>query len=64
MSAVEPIIKILDDSEYYVRLVAIRTLGNLKDSRAVEPLLQLIEDEDEDSSLRNMAQKALKGIGD
>jgi len=43
-----PLIRALEDRDWNVRKSAARSLGEIKDIRAVEPLIRALEDEDED----------------
>ncbi|MEX2720643.1 MAG: HEAT repeat domain-containing protein, partial [Candidatus Wukongarchaeota archaeon] len=43
--AVEPLIKLLNHKEFYVRWQAVRALQNIGDKRAFEPLLKALNDE-------------------
>jgi HEAT repeat protein len=61
-SAVEPLIKALDDSDDFVRDFSVRALGSLRDSRAVEPLIKALDDKS--LLVRRSAATALGSIGD
>lgn len=58
------LIAVLKDDNMFVRSDAARALGNIKDYRAVEPLITLLEDQGSDSNSRNMASWALGQIKD
>ena len=58
--AVEPLIKLIQNEEYFVRVSAIEQLGIIGDERAVDPLIGLLRDQD----LMTLAVKALGIIGD
>ena len=62
--AVESLLAVLQDSRKEVRQAASRALGEIGDVRAVEPLIALLCDEDEDEKLRKSATAALGKIGD
>jgi hypothetical protein len=60
--AVELVVCTLSHKDSLVRWMAARTLGNLGDTRAVNPLISLLRDEDED--MRWNAAEALGKLGD
>jgi len=59
--AVEPLIVVLSDENPQVRINAIYSLGEIKDSRAIEPLLRILK-EDEDI-LSDASRSALSKMG-
>lgn len=61
-SAVEHLIKKLDDTDPDVRVDAVKALGCKKDKRAVEPLIEKLKGNDD--KVRLAAIKALGEIGD
>ena len=61
IKAVEPLIQALKHDDVRVRMRAAWVLGEIKDSRAVEPLSQLTLDTD--SNVRQAVQEALDAIG-
>jgi bilin biosynthesis protein len=61
--AVEPLIAALNDDERFIRMFSIGTLGEIKDIRALEPLLKLLETE-EDWNLRWWLTAALGSYGE
>ncbi|MBI4752642.1 MAG: HEAT repeat domain-containing protein [Acidobacteria bacterium] len=61
-SAVEPLIKLLEDRDSTVRYEAAEALGLLGDKRAVEPLIQCLEDSN--SWVRSHAASALGKLND
>ncbi|MCX7914486.1 MAG: HEAT repeat domain-containing protein [Thermodesulfovibrionales bacterium] len=58
---VEHILSLLNDKYSRVRLEAARALKYMKDPRAIEPLIQVLED-DKNSDVRNEAKRALEEI--
>ena len=48
----KPLITVLDEEKWKIRLAAVRTLGLLKDSRAVEPLIARLIDKGEMIDIR------------
>lgn len=62
-SAVEPLVKVLEDQDWRVRLRATEALCVLKSSTAVEPLVGLLQ-HDPDTAVRQEAARALGHIGD
>lgn len=61
--AVEPLIKALQqEDELYCRWGLAKVLGDIGDGRAVEPLTELLEDEDDDEDVREAVKKALEEI--
>lgn len=68
-TAVEPLIKTLRGNDISIRLIAIRILGDIKDTRSVEPLIDVLEFKSrkpaqEEAQLRYEAAKALGKIKD
>jgi HEAT repeat protein len=61
-SAVEPLIKALNDPDSYVRRQAVDALGNIGDARAIEPLNKALNDSN--SYVCQGAADALKKIND
>lgn len=53
------LIKALDHRDTSIRVAAAEALAETGDSRAVDPLISLLEDHDEDASLRKLACAAL-----
>ena len=60
MKVIEGIIATLKDKDGDVRWWAAKSLGELKDPRAVEPLISALKDEDE--NVRRTAAEALEKI--
>jgi HEAT repeat protein len=60
--AVEPLVKLLRESNEQVRITIIETLGELKDPRAIEPLTDLLSDANEDIRVKTI--EALGNIED
>jgi len=65
--AVEPLIKTLRENDTNISIIAIRILGDIKDSRSVEPLIDVLEFKSrkpaqEEAQLRYEAAKALGKI--
>lgn len=60
--AVEPLIKLLEDSNNNIRFFAINALGIIGDERAVEPLIDALNDKD--TNVRRITADALGKIGD
>ena len=60
-SAVEPLIKALDNGGAYVRETAVKALGEIGDERAVEPLIGTLRDTN--WNLRMVAAEALRKFG-
>jgi HEAT repeat protein len=60
----QALIKVLSYKNRNVRDAAVEALGEVGDSQAVNPLIYLLEDRDEDAALRERACKALGMIGD
>jgi len=58
--AVEPLIRALENDEYFVRVSAIEQLGRIGDERAVDPLIELLRNQD----LMTLTVEALGRIGD
>ena len=61
---VEPLIVALEDANRSVAFWAAGALGRIGDTRAVEPLVVLLNDKDRDQRLRARAAEALGRIGD
>ncbi len=61
--AVEPLIKMLGDDSWRVRRRAVRTLGKIRDPRAIEPLVAAMKTDD-DCYVRKYAAKAIGEIND
>ncbi|MFX1254791.1 MAG: HEAT repeat domain-containing protein [Promethearchaeota archaeon] len=61
--AVDPLLKLLENENKWVRTAAIEALGEIKAPQAVDPLLKLLEDEYEDEGVRGNAARALGQIG-
>lgn len=59
--AVEPLIKMLNHKNDYLRMLAIDSLGKIEDKRAIEPLKKLINNNNS-VELRQLALKALERI--
>jgi len=59
-SAVEPLIRTLEDGKRAVRLAATEALGRIGDARALEPLTESLEDRDK--HVREAASEALDRI--
>ncbi|MGA1866976.1 MAG: HEAT repeat domain-containing protein [bacterium] len=57
--AVEPLIDLIQDNDYNVRLYAVESLGKLKDPRAVEPLITVLNHKNADTRLR-----AIEALGE
>jgi len=49
---------------YYTRVSAIYALGQIGDTRALEPLCRVVSDEREDKHVRAVTIRALSNIGD
>lgn len=62
--AVEPLIQALNNESWVVREAATEALGKIGDERAVEPLIKVLDDEDETTFVREAAAEALGEIGD
>ncbi len=60
--AVEPLISVLEDENFYVRRATVKALGKIGDPRAVESLIAALKDED--SYVRELAADALGTITD
>ncbi|MEO5355928.1 MAG: HEAT repeat domain-containing protein [Nitrospirae bacterium YQR-1] len=58
-SALEPLIKALDDTDWWVREKAVAALGTLKNPRAIEPLSKMMDDEE----IKGVIPDALLKIG-
>ncbi len=61
--SVEPLIKMLNDDSWRVRRRAVRTLGKIRDARAIEPLLASMKT-DQDCYVRKYAAKAIGELND
>ncbi|MGZ3604987.1 MAG: HEAT repeat domain-containing protein [Thermodesulfobacteriota bacterium] len=61
--AVEPLIKMLNDDSWRVRRRAVRTLGKIRDARAIEPLTASMK-MDNDCYVRKYAARAIGEIND
>jgi len=59
--AVEPLIETMNEKDSSVRVLAVMTLGRLRDARALEPLIQALKDEDRE--VRSQAVGALVRMG-
>jgi len=62
--AVEPLIKTLRENDIRIRVIAIRILGDIKDTRSIEPIIDVLEFKSrkpvqEEAQLRYEAAKAL-----
>ncbi len=62
--AVDPLILALNNSEFKGRYGAAATLGEIGDTRALDPLIQILENTSEDKSIRIEVAAALGAIGD
>lgn len=62
--AVESIIKALKQEDIDLRWGLAKVLGNIGDSRAVEPLIEVLKDENEDEQVLREAAIALGKLGD
>ncbi len=63
-SLIEGLVARLDDEDQTVRAEAARTLGSAKDSRAMEPLILVLENPLEGPEVRKNAAETLGQIGD
>lgn len=61
-NAVEPLIEVLNDTEWTIRMNAAIALGQIGDKKAINPLIQLLDDEN--WKVRFCAAGALGEIGD
>lgn len=61
--AIDPLIHALNDNEFEGRGAAAATLGEIRDPSAVDPLIQILDNTSEDSSLRIEVALALGAIG-
>lgn len=59
-AALEPLIEAIGSGDYWIRLDAIRALGNSGDARAIDPLIKLLNDAD--INVQMYAGKALKSV--
>jgi len=64
MRAVEPLVKALNHKNFDVRRGAAEALGDIGDTRAVEPLIAVVNNSFEYSTVRGEAIKALAKMGD
>jgi HEAT repeat protein len=62
-TAVEALVKALDDKDDFVRDFAVKALGNIGDSKALEPLVKALNN-DENMLVRRSAATALGNLGD
>jgi HEAT repeat protein len=60
---VEPLIEACEDRNQWVRMAAVRSLGKLRDGRALDALRSRVE-EDRDKEVRRSAATALGALGD
>jgi len=60
--SVEPLIKLLKNSEYWTKVTVVNTLGAIGDPRAIEPLQKCINNESSSSEIRKAVEAALKSI--
>jgi hypothetical protein len=56
--AVEPLVRLLDDTYWWTRVTAVTALGRLHDRRAVDPIRQWLA-KDPTDSVREQGQRAL-----
>jgi HEAT repeat protein len=63
-AAVDTLIAMLRGSDEGVRQIVAQALGKIRDTRAVEPLLAMLKDENESVAMRIIASQALAEIGD
>jgi len=63
-TAVETLIKLLEDADPGVQVRIVQALGRIKDRRAVDPLIGLMQREGADETVRRTAVRALGDIGD
>lgn len=61
--SVEPLTKMLNDDSWRVRRRAVRTLGKIRDARAIEPLMASMKT-DQDCYVRKYAARAIGEIND
>lgn len=61
--SVEPLVKMLKDDSWRVRRRAVRTLGKIRDPRAIAPLVALMKTDD-DCYVRKYAARAIGEIND
>ncbi len=64
MGRVDELIRQLETGNLHERTLAAHALGNHRDPRAVDALIQTLEDQSEDGSVRMIAADALGRIGD
>ena len=62
--AIQPLIEALNDKDMMVKYNVIQSLIRIGDNQAVEPLINLIKDKDEESIIRKNAAQALGELGD
>lgn len=62
ITSIDPLLEYLDDQEWFNRFAAIQVLGERKEGRAVEPLLEMLKHEN-DPAFRKEILIALTGIG-
>jgi HEAT repeat protein len=58
--AMKPLVTVLGDPDYHVRVVAIQALGSMKDPRAVDPLIESLRRGN--SRIRGFAAQALRNV--
>lgn len=58
-NAVEPLVTMLDDESFTTRFFAVEALGRIGDTRAREPLSQLLKNKDEDEDVVQAVHEAL-----
>ena len=61
IKSIDQLLEYLDDKEWFNRVAAIQVLGERKESRAVEPLLEMLKHEN-DPAIRKEILIALRGI--
>ena len=60
--AVPPLITVLEDDDYHIRVAAVRALGKIRDGRSAEALLNMLKDSE--SSVRQVTVETLGEIRD